>query len=343
LVEEQRTNLFERSEEFDNAYWVKQNTAVTANQVIAPDGTLTGDAFYVVNLNTAQGIGNATTFTADGTSTYTGSIYIKKSGNVQYSLYFRGSLTSGTQYSVLTANTETGFVSFAAGGSTTFAYSVTDVGGWWRVSITAGGIPAGGMRFNVRLISQPVDTTLYIWGAQLEAGAFPTSYIKTEASQVTRSADAASMTGTNFSSWYNELNGTMYGEALKLAGSSGETNKTVFSINNNGTSNAARIGWNNTSTARFVVSSGGTANVDLFPTAPDGNRKIAATYAFNDAAISVNGGSVLTDTITNQPNVPTQANIGVSVGFGTAWNGTIKKIAYYPARLSNENLVALTS
>jgi hypothetical protein len=51
---------------------------------------------------------------------------------------------------------------------------------------------------------------IYIWGAQLEAGAFPTSYIKTEASQVTRSADSASMTGTNFSEWYRQDEGTVY-------------------------------------------------------------------------------------------------------------------------------------
>jgi hypothetical protein len=57
---------------------------------------------------------------------------------------------------------------------------------------------------------------IYAWGAQVEAGAFATSYIPTVASQVTRSADSAVMTGTNFSSWYNASEGTFYCEAATV-------------------------------------------------------------------------------------------------------------------------------
>jgi hypothetical protein len=50
---------------------------------------------------------------------------------------------------------------------------------------------------------------IYAWGAQLEAGAFPTSYIPTSGSTVTRTADNASMRGENFSSWYNQSEGSI--------------------------------------------------------------------------------------------------------------------------------------
>ena len=55
--------------------------------------------------------------------------------------------------------------------------------------------------------------SLAIWGVQLETGSFPTSYIPTKGSTVTRNADEASITGTNFSSWYNQSEGTIFSES----------------------------------------------------------------------------------------------------------------------------------
>ena len=43
LIEESRTNLLTYSEQFDNAVWTKSNASITANAIIAPDGTLTAD------------------------------------------------------------------------------------------------------------------------------------------------------------------------------------------------------------------------------------------------------------------------------------------------------------
>ena len=59
---------------------------------------------------------------------------------------------------------------------------------------------------------------IYLWGAQLEEGAFPSSYIPTTTAAATRSADVASITGTAFSGWYRQDEGTFYGEATGLSG-----------------------------------------------------------------------------------------------------------------------------
>ena len=54
----------------------------------------------------------------------------------------------------------------------------------------------------------------YVWGAQIEEGSFATSYIPTASSSVTRAADVAEITGTNFSSFYNQSEGTVFAEVV---------------------------------------------------------------------------------------------------------------------------------
>ena len=85
--------------------------------------------------------------------------------------------------------------------------------GWYRCSLVCdfqsygGVIPVSG---DNSINIAPVGDGIFIWGAQLEAGSFPTSYIPTTSSTVTRAADVASITGTNFSSWYNQSEGTVF-------------------------------------------------------------------------------------------------------------------------------------
>ena len=52
-------------------------------------------------------------------------------------------------------------------------------------------------------------TDVLVWGGQVELGGYPTSYIPTTSAAVTRAADLALLTGTNFSSWYNASAGTI--------------------------------------------------------------------------------------------------------------------------------------
>lgn len=184
--------------------------------------------------------------------------------------------------------------------------------------------------------------------AQLEVGAFATSYIPTVASQVTRAADAASMTGKNFSSWFNQVEGTIYAEGvLNNDATTGAQIRRLVDINNGTNDNQIAYGRASTATdirVKYTVSAvnlNGTngQTVDgVFPSA-----KVAAAFKAGDYAFSPNGLPVTTSTAANVP-VVSRLDIGNDATLSTsgAANGTIKRIAFYPLRLSNAQLQALT-
>jgi hypothetical protein len=178
---------------------------------------------------------------------------------------------------------------------------------------------------------------LYLWGAQVEAGAFPTSYIPTVASQVTRSADAASMTGTNFSSWYRADEGTLYAEAI----SNGFViNQMIASITNGTLTNPVQVYQDAVSQLQTNAWGNGTVTNTI---TVGTNFKFAYGLALNNLASSVNGGAVSTDLSVGPASTTySQMNIGNRNGL-LFWNGTIKKLAYYPQRLTNAQLQALTT
>ena len=179
--------------------------------------------------------------------------------------------------------------------------------------------------------------------AQLEAGAFPTSYIPTVASQVTRSADSASMTGTNFSDWYNQAASTFYSEHQSVPA----TNQRIYAASDGTGNNAIQGVLTNSggSGLSFEVRYSGAVVASVLGSIVPVNGqyyKIAGSYAVND--ISAARDSVLgtTDTSANTPVVD-RFYIGAGYTGVNYINGTIKKLAYYPQRLTNAQLQALTS
>lgn len=162
--------------------------------------------------------------------------------------------------------------------------------------------------------------------------AFASSYIKTEASQVTRSADSASMTGTNFSSWFNNSEGTFFVEASAssvAASSSG----VIRALNTASGSERMRLTFTNTG-INFAVFSGNTTQASFaLATGLTNNTfyKIVASYATNNVIGSANGLSPLTDNDAVIPVGVDQMQIGQDgAAASTMLNGRIKKIAYLP-------------
>ena len=343
LIEEQRTNLALRSEEFDNGVvWSKTRSSVEANIVVAPSGALTADRLLEDTTASATHVCNTDINVTSGTS-YTFSIYAKPDGRTSLRLQLN---TAGfADNCFATFNISTGVISTTSGGATA---TITAVGnGWYRCSVTATADATVSTPIQIFLDNgSGVAYTgngysgIYLWGAQLEAGAFPTSYIPTVAATVTRNADAASMTGANFSSWYRADEGTLYGEGIG-AFSSG----ALATINTSTSfSNMIVIGSLNSTNEAFRVFANGAAQTDIGTLLLNTNYKLSLGYARNNVAGSINGAAVLTDTSVIVPSVGMD-----TLQIGRQWNsnmqlgGTIKKLAYYPTRCTNAQLQALTT
>jgi hypothetical protein len=331
LIEESRTNLVTRSEEFDNAYWGKTNYTAKANQTIAPDGTLSADLLILddgVSAGVTKSIARGT-FTTSGTSAF--SIYIKNFGCTG-TFYLQDGAGNGVAFN-LENNTKSNFGSFIS------SPVAEDVGnGWYRLKFATSTTSNSFFMYQSGFTGNG-HNGVFLWGAQFEQASFPASYIKTTGSQVTRSADGASMTGTNFSDWYRQDEGSVYAEGtpsnLASAGRLYSIDDGTNTINNAIYSVA-------TDASHFVVRRNGTteAAIDGGTFVANQFAKIAGAYKTNDVAASLDGSAVGTDTSVLLPLV---SRMRIGLGFSTNYlNGTIKKLAYYPLRLTNNELVDLT-
>ena len=193
LIEESRTNLLQRSEEFDDTYWFKRNSAaIVANTVVAPDGNTTADELQHPGGSTYARIETtgATPSVTSGVS-YSFTIYAKykPSSDANY-LGIQFQRASGGSYinlSTKTVDSGDGDVELLGNDwirfKRTFTASST---GTSQVYI----YPTN--TTNISPSSIAANAGLYIWGAQLEQNIYPTSYIPTAGSTVTRSADVSS-------------------------------------------------------------------------------------------------------------------------------------------------------
>jgi len=346
LIEEQRTNSILQSENFSTT-WVATNASITTNVTTAPDGTTTADKLTeALDVNSVHQVAQ-TSVTVMSSATYTASVYAKADTRTRVRIAFIVGATGGV---FADANLTSGTIGAASsfGGGTAVTSAIQSVGnGWFRILITGSG-PAG---TSGELRCELLDATgnrqyngdgtsgLFIWGAQLEAGAFATSYIPTTTTALTRNADVASMTGTNFSSWYNASEGTLFAQSQTAQAYAAGVPARV-SIDDGTISN--RIAMRNGNNFSSVVTVSGSPVASLELTAWNSNiTKQAIAYKVDDFAYTTNGASVVTDTSGAIPSV-NRLGIGLT-GTQNFLNGYIQRIAYYPVRLANTTLQALTA
>jgi hypothetical protein len=190
---------------------------------------------------------------------------------------------------------------------------------------------------------------LFVWGAQAEAGAFPTSYIPTVDSQVTRSADNASMTGVNFSNWYNQTEGSFYVDADMFETQFGFFRYLLAANDASGstTNLVALLVPTNSSNMRFAANAAGAVSASLQQSLTLGSAfKGAVAYKVDDFAVSYNGETPLTDTSGDAPsgiNTLVFGNTSHTLGAGNHSSTHIRRVAYYPKRLTNAELQTLTA
>ena len=331
LVEEQRTNLVSYSEQFDNAYWSTSGSFTStevANAAIAPDNTLTAEEYT----NLATGTNNLQVNLAVSATDYTFSVWLKakSAGDVGKYVTVGGHISGATHNRVL-AQLTADWTKFSVSGTTTAA-------SWfWGVDGRTDGVFTG-------LNQTQEEASFYAWGAQLEEGAFPTSYIPTTSSTVTRAADVASITGSNFSSWYRQDEGTVFSNC-KQAQVNTVAGATHYQFSDGTTGERFDVFGRANGGTGVKVFDGGTEVTDLFPTftgiAANTAIKIALALKENDlAAKGFDDRSVQTD---NSVTLPTVDRLTIGSGFSRSINGTISRLTYYPYRLTDTTLQEITS
>ena len=338
LIQYAPHNLLTYSEQFDNAAWTKTNATVSANVTIAPDGTLTADKLEPAT-TASTSIYQSVIIAA---SSYTGSVYVKKGSGASDAnrFYLRDSTTSTTLLQVA-IDYDTLVITYVIGST---GASVQNVGnGWLRVSLTiTSSLTIGNtLRYGVCFVgnNETAGEFAYAWGAQLEAGAFSTSYIPTTSATVTRAADSASMVGSNFSSWYNQSEGTIYA-AVSFTNTS--SFNTVYSITDGTSSNVIRtIQWNNGTDRPLIITTAGLGQTAYSTSGLIGNVKYCAAFALNNANYAKNGILGVDDTLVTLPAV-NQLTLGNTTGGALYLNGWLQSIKYYPKRLPNADLQRLT-
>jgi hypothetical protein len=346
LIEEQRVNLLLRSEEFDNAGWTKTRASITANATTSPDGTTNADSF-VINTTAATNhqVGQSASVTSG--TTYALTVFAKADQFSQINLRFSAQFPTGNAFFDLNSGT-------VNSGGTIVSASMTSFGnGWWRCALVATANATGSSSSQIFLaqnnsITIPIaDGTsgLFLYGAQLEAGAFATSYIPTVATTVTRTADIAVMTGTNFSSWYNASEGTFVSSfeaspnpyTTYVAASNGVVAQNSIHMDND-IGGTMRVPYYSGSAPSAILSLGAIGTIGAVNT-------IATAYRVNDFAASRNGATVVTDSAGAVPVGVVQLNIGADPS-GAAVNVSnthIRSITYYPQRLPGAQLQALST
>lgn len=348
LIEEQRTNLLTYSSDYSQAAWASATVTLAPNVIVAPDGALSGSLITYLSAG-ARIVQTA----AVAATSCTFSVYLKaRAADSGSRLLIYNSTTSTLLGQVNISALATGALGVIAGSGTPSA-TVTAVGnGWYRytVTVTSGIISGNSVAVYVYTDSgggSTSGTAVYVWGAQLEAGSFPTSYIPTTSEQVTRAADAASMTGTNFSSWYRQDEGTLFGDAVDPVLPA--VSRAIVEVNDGTDANRFNIQSKSQdgNTVGFVGVSKSSIVINLQAAGLEDGR-VKAAFALgpilSGGAIGCADGNLAPSIV--DPIIPmplSSLRIGATSIGAAVWNGTIKKIAYYPKRLSDTELQALTA
>jgi len=340
LVEEARTNLITYSNDFTDASWIENGLTTSQVSVTAPNGSsestkITEDGATGVHQFYGQNVSGISPVAVSG--------YFKAAEYSTFQLTIGGAVNQ--PYANFDLSSET--VSATGNGGAGF---IQDVGnGWYRCTLTA--TPASNGSWMVFLTDGDTvasrgpaytgDGTsgIYIWGAQVEAGSFPTSYIPTAGSTVTRAADVATIGVGAFG--YNKTAGTVL-----ITADSAQTTDYPGAFAFNGNSGANR--WYlyssaGTWTARQFIDNVGTGIINLSAVEASAETKLALALKGSSASAVKDGGSVVNNATFPIPPLIDEMEIGDGPGGVTQLNGHISSIAYYPRRLTDAQIKALTS
>jgi len=303
--------------------------------------TATNPANTTTNVNQISGldsnsyVGVFAPITSSSNSN-TASIFVKNNGGTLFQLrltYQDGGTfrVYGTQY-----NFSTGAWQDGIGGTTAPAERGVQIlpNGWFRFWVTGADNNSGNTRAGLLMFGTSATSSYnyYIWKAQINPGNIA-PFVDTNGLSASTTADIASITGTNFTNIWNQTSGTIYGEATTSASSG-----PVFT---------ARATASTGDRIQFPFGSGGQSAVIVsgnlqFISSVSTASKRALAFVANDFAL-VYGSTIEVDPSGTLPTV-NYATIGkYDFGGQETLNGYIRTLCLYPSRLTNAQLVNLTS
>jgi len=352
LIEESRTNLVLRSEEFNDATsWspIRLVSQPAANTHVSPNGTMTAEKLTPSLLTGDHRIDRASVPALIAGNAYTASCFVKSDGYTGFGINV-GSIPTPIG---ATFDLATGTVASTQVGWTASIQAYPD--GWYRCSTTftfsAGTrlyFYVGSTGTNFSYIGNETSGIL-IWGAQVEAGSFASSYIPTTTASVIRSSDVCSISGSDFSGFHNPLEGSLFTSAIFNAPVTYGFAQSVVDINDGTAANRLRIVRNaNNSFMSLSNTSASSQNVGITTATaqqPFSVSKSSAGFKVDDYVYYLNNSQVGTDTLGAMIVSPTTFTIGdFSAAVGPRpINGTISSMRYFKKRLPNAKLQALTA
>ena len=324
LVEPQRTNVLQRSQEFENAYWINNGVTITANNTTAPDGALTADILTGVS----GGFGVVRFGTWSATNNVASCFAKKNTSNI-----FRIANVTGTVGGV-NFDLNSGVVSSVSAG---FSATIEDFGnGWYRCTAVDTLGRTGTFSLGVTSASESV----FIWGAQLESGSYSTSYIPTTSASVTRNADVISKTG--ISSLIGQTEGTLF---VQMRPNAQEIGANLIVIGDGvNPDDFLQLGKVDTTLRATVRANNVSLFIENFNLTGD-LVKAAIAYKNGDIAFYVNG-ALIASSLLSYTFISSLTSMGLGVGGFNFSNPTASNTydltALWKTRLTNDELERLT-
>ena len=354
LIEEARTNVLLNSGRLDNVSWTATNLTVTATATSAPDGTTNAiKGTPVVAVGTHIITPSPSAITAGSTNTF--SLFAKAAGYPRVYLQFtNGAQTNGAGATFnLTTGTASAinYIGLGSGGSV----GMTNIGnGWYRCAIsvmfdgTSSATSAITFVDNGTTVNFGGDGTsgLYLWGGQIETGAFATSYIPTTAASVTRAAEACSMPTA---AWFNASTSSLVADCMvqQSPNPSATLVRDACALSDVSANNRLMLRAQiiSAATAAFGTSVAGTttASGSLGATTANASAKVGAAWSGTTGVGSLNGGATVSYAV-GMPAGLTTLTLGNDYSGATAYlNGWVRRVRYWPRVLSNAELQSVTT
>jgi len=353
LIEEARTNLTLQSS--TSTGWTTASATQTNNNTTSPDGSTNATRVVATSASfVSHALQSASTTISVGVS-HSCSIYVKQ-GVQRYVYVTYVNFTGNEFHSACIVDLETGSITQTKIGTsaTSGSASISSAGnGWYRVvipnvvltGITAAFVEVGSSQSGTGLGNFGRPTTAFagdtsshwfVWGGQIEAGSFPTSYIPTLAASVVRSADVCSIDGSNFSSIWNGVDATVFFRGSRIAAQTGQNSWSLSS-----STLATNINLNRGATTENIGAAGAAI---IFSTGISGSSeyKVATAIKSGDYAASFNGAAALTSSNAFVLTL-NKMNIGTNYPLNGQLNGWIHSIKFYKKRLSNAKITQLTT